>query len=66
MWLLEFVGHLYYAEPQALEVDKLQQFVQQELELSPAWLALVQELLNNLQQGKRNCEVDLSTANRTN
>ena len=62
MWLREFVGHLYYAEPQALAVAELQQFVQQELELTPAWLELVQELLNNLQQGKRNCEVDLSAA----
>ena len=65
MWLLEFVGHLYYAEPQALAIAKLQQFVQQELELAPAWLELVQELLDNLQQGKRNCETDLSTAEQT-
>lgn len=58
MWLLEFVGHLYYAEPQTLAVDVLQTFVQQELELDPEWQALLEAMLNNLQQGAFNCKID--------
>ena len=58
MWLLEFVGHLYYAEPQLLAVDALQAFVQQELELAPDWQTLLEAMLANLQQGTPNCKVD--------
>lgn len=58
MWLLEFVGHLYYAEAQTLAVDVLQAFMQQELELTPEWQALLETMLDNLQQGALNCKVD--------
>ena len=58
MWLSEFVGHLYYAEPQTLAVDVLQTFVQQELELAPEWQALLEAMLDNLQQDTLNCKVD--------
>ncbi len=56
MWMLEFVGHLYYAQPSTLAVDALQAFVQQELELAPEWQTLLAAMLNNLQQGALNCE----------
>ena len=58
MWLMEFVGHLYYAEPQTLDIEKLQEFVQQELALDPDWQALLAVMLDNLQQGTLNCKVD--------
>ena len=58
MWLLEFVGHLYYAEPQTLDSGKLQEFVQQELVIDPDWQTLLETMLDNLQQGTLNCAND--------
>ncbi len=70
MWMLEFIGHLYYAVPQTLAVDVLQTFVQQELELAVPWQTLVAAMLANLQRGTPNCtnnalaEDELTTAVR--
>lgn len=58
MWLLEFVGHLYYAEPQTIEVETLHTFVQRELELAAEWQMLLEAMLANLQQGTLNCKVN--------
>ena len=58
MWLLEFVGHLYYAEPQTIDGEALRKFVQQELELEPDWQTLLETMLDNLQQGTLNCKVN--------
>ena len=61
--LHEWIGHLYYAEPQQLDLNTLQLFVQQELEFEPEAMLLLETLLRNLQQGtcNYNCTIDTET-----
>lgn len=59
--LREWIGHLYYADPQTLALDALQEFMQQELEFEPEAMTLLETLLHNLQRGARNCDLDIDT-----
>ena len=56
--LLEFLGHLYYAQPNKWD-NTVEKYVAEEMRLSPTIMEFVGQMLANLRIGKANYQINL-------